>query len=112
MARATAYALPFADGAFDLVFTCGVLIHLTPDDLPRALAEIGRVSGRHVWIGEYHSECPVEIPYRGETGALFKRDFGAEFERCAANFRIAESGFLGKKETGYDDLTFWLLEKT
>ena len=32
-------ALPYTDNAADLVFTSGVLIHVPPSDLPRALSE-------------------------------------------------------------------------
>ena len=42
----SALAVPFADSAFDVVFTSGVLIHIAPKDLPRALDEIHRTSRR------------------------------------------------------------------
>ncbi len=53
--RADARSLPFADGAFDLVFTSGVLIHIPPADLGRAMDEIHRVSARWIWGLEYWS---------------------------------------------------------
>lgn len=40
--------LPYADSSFDLVFTASVLVHVRPEDLPRVLAEIARVSRGHV----------------------------------------------------------------
>jgi SAM-dependent methyltransferase len=42
LAQASVDALPFADGAFDLIVAWGVLFHLTTDQLHRALREIRR----------------------------------------------------------------------
>jgi SAM-dependent methyltransferase len=42
-AQADATALPFADGAFDLVFANHMLYHVPDADRPRAIAEIRRV---------------------------------------------------------------------
>src|SRR5262249_31933945 len=35
--QGSAFALPFDDETFDIVFTSAVLIHISPSDLPRAL---------------------------------------------------------------------------
>ncbi len=109
---AEAYKLPFADDAFDLVFTCGVLIHLCPNDLPLALREIGRVSRRFVWIGEYAADELTEVPYRGMEGALFKCDFGQLAATLNPELAEVERGFLAKGATPFDDLTWWLFERT
>ena len=37
--QASVLAIPYPDQNFDLVFTCGVLIHIAPTDVPVALAE-------------------------------------------------------------------------
>ena len=39
LALATAFEIPFPDGFFDVIFTSGVLIHIAPPDLPKALYE-------------------------------------------------------------------------
>src|SRR5690349_13913089 len=58
--------LPFEDGAFDLVFTTGVLIHQDPaTTLEPMMREIVRVSGRYVIAGEYYADELTEVPYRG-----------------------------------------------
>ena len=49
----TAFALPFRDGCFDLAFTSGVLIHISPDDLGRAIDELYRVTSRWLIVIEY-----------------------------------------------------------
>ena len=42
LVQSSAFDLPYENAAFDLVFTSGVLIHVSPADLPRALDEIYR----------------------------------------------------------------------
>ena len=109
--RARARELPFRDLEFDLAFTMGVLIHLPPDDLPRVMAEILRCSRRYVLCGEYHAPEPVEVRYRGQSRALFKRDFGGLYESLFPELRLRNRGFLSRAE-GWDDVTYWLFERT
>ncbi len=110
-ALASASQLPFPDGAFDLTFTCGVLIHIPPHLLEKTMGEVHRTSCRYIWCGEYYSENPEEITYQGRGGLLFKRDFGADYLRAFPGLRMVEKGFFGKAETGFDNLTWWLFEK-
>jgi pseudaminic acid biosynthesis-associated methylase len=102
--------LPFRDAWFDLVFTMGVLIHIPPATLPIVMAEIVRCSRRYVLCGEYFSEEPAEVPYRGQTGALFKRDFGALYQELFPELEQVDTGFLGR-EQGWDDVTWWLFRR-
>jgi spore coat polysaccharide biosynthesis protein SpsF len=106
-----ARALPFRDGWFDLAFTTGVLIHQPPATLPLVMAEIVRCSRRYILCGEYAAGTPTEVSYRGETGALFKRDFGAYYRELFPNLRLLEQGFLPRSEGVWDDVTYWLFEK-
>ena len=107
---AAARALPFREGAFDLVFTIGVLIHQPPDRLRDVMAEIVRCAGRWVLCGEYYGMAPTEVPYRGQSGALFKRDFGTDYQRWFASLRLVDCGFLSRDE-GWGDVTYWTFEK-
>jgi pseudaminic acid biosynthesis-associated methylase len=59
-------AMQFSDGAFDLVYTSGVLIHIPPAEMERAMREIVRVSRRWVWGWEYYCDEYQAIEYRGE----------------------------------------------
>ena len=102
--------LPFRDKWFDLVFTMGVLIHQPDDTLPLVMAEMVRTSRRFVLCGEYFAESEEEVPYRGETGALFRRDYGGLFLRLFPELELRASGFLGKDE-GWDDVTWWLFDR-
>lgn len=105
-----ARSLPFRDAFFDLTFTMGVLIHQPPETLPLVMSEIVRCSRRYVLCGEYFSADPTEVAYRGQTGALFKRDFGAYYQQLFPELRQLATGFLGKDQ-GWDDVTYWLFEK-
>jgi pseudaminic acid biosynthesis-associated methylase len=74
-AEASAFEIPYPDNYFDVVFTSGVLIHIAPGDLPRALDEIYRCAGQYIWGFEYYSPQTVEVKYRGNEGLLWKMDY-------------------------------------
>lgn len=103
--------LPFRDGAFDLVFTAGVLIHQPESSLMGVLGEVVRCSRSYILCIEYYSSETVGIPYRGQIGALFKRDYGGLYLKHFPELRRLEEGRLDRAE-GWDDVTFWLLEKS
>lgn len=72
----SAFDLPFKDDLFDMVFTAGVLIHLSPSDINTALDEIHRCARSYIWGFEYYSEKGYEmINYRGKENLLWKTDF-------------------------------------
>lgn len=105
-------ALPFGDGAFDLVFTSGVLIHVPPADLEATQREILRTSRRFVACAEYFSVEPQEKRYRGAEGLLFTRDFGGAYLDLAPGLQIVDYGFFWRRTTGLDDLTWHLFQKS
>lgn len=98
---------------FDLVFSCGVLIHVNPDDLLLTMSSMYDLSSRYVLIAEYFNRDPISISYRGSDEKLFKRDFGKLF---VENFDVSlvDYGFLWSyvyEPGGFDDVTYWLFEK-
>lgn len=99
------------DASVDLSFTSGVLIHVPPKDLLASIGELVRVSRRYVVCIEYFSDKPEEIPYRGQTEALFKRDFGSFYLENFPQLRVLDYGFAWKAMTGLDNLTWQLFEK-
>ncbi len=103
--------IPLADGAVDLAFTSGVLIHIAPDDLAASCAEIHRVSGRYIACVEYFADTPQEVRYRGRDGLLFKRDFGDFWMDRFADLALVDYGFFWRRATGLDNLTWWLFSK-
>jgi spore coat polysaccharide biosynthesis protein SpsF len=99
------------DGAVDLAFTRGVLIHVPPEDLLPSCRELVRVSRRYVMAVEYFSPREETIPYRGHDRALFKRDFGGFYLDHFPELRVVDYGFDWKRVTGMDDLIWWVFEK-
>jgi pseudaminic acid biosynthesis-associated methylase len=98
---------------YDLVFTCGVLIHLNPDDLPMVYDRMMALSSRYILINEYFNPVPQEINYRGHADRLFKRDFAGELmDRHDGKLSVVDMGFLWKRTCpSWDDSTWFLLEK-
>ncbi len=97
----------------DLVLIKGVLIHLNPDCLPQVYDLLHRTSKRYICIAEYYNPAPVEIPYRGNTGKLFKRDFAGEMLDRFPGLRLVDYGFLYRRDPNFaqDDITWFLLDK-
>lgn len=109
--NATGQSIPVDDGSMDMVFSAGVLIHIHPDDLPQVADEMHRVSRRWLLVAEYFSVKPETIPYRGRDDLLFKRDFGGYFMDRFDDLEIVDDGFLWRRTTGIDDVTWVLMRK-
>jgi len=107
---ARARRLPFRDRLADLTFTVGVLIHQSDESLPAVMAELVRCSARYVLWAEYHAPTDEAVPYHGQEGALFRRDYGALYTRHHPELAVAEEGFLDRDE-GFDRVTWQLLER-
>ncbi|MEQ9449351.1 MAG: methyltransferase domain-containing protein, partial [Rhodospirillaceae bacterium] len=99
------------DASVDLAFTCGVLIHIHPDQLLSSCTEIVRVARRYVVCVEYFANKPAEVPYRDQRDALFVRDFGSFYLDNFPNLKVIDYGFFWNRTTGLDDLTWWVFEK-
>lgn len=103
--------IPLPDGAVELAFTSGVLIHVAPERLDATLDEIHRVSSKYVMCAEYFSPRPETLSYRGQEGLLFRNDFGGRYLDRFADLELVDYGFFWKRATGLDDLTWWLFRK-
>jgi len=79
--KGSAFDLPFKDNYFDLVFTAGVLIHINPNDIAKALQDIYRVSKRYIWGFEYYADNYTEIQYRGKSELLWKTNFAELYKK-------------------------------
>jgi len=73
---AAARELPFRDGFFDLTLSVAVLIHQPSETIGDTIDELVRCSRRFVTVIEYTAPEVVEVTYRGQVGAFFKRPFG------------------------------------
>ncbi len=98
----------------DLAFTCTVLIHINPDELSRAYAQIAGATKRYAVICEYYNPSPVEIGYRGHTERLFKRDFAGEFMDAHPAFALRDYGFAYYRDPNFpmDDFSWFLMERS
>jgi pseudaminic acid biosynthesis-associated methylase len=97
----------------DFSFTIGVLIHLNPDVLPSAYQVLYESSSRYIAISEYYNPSPIELPYRGHSGRLFKRDFAGEMMTRYSDLRLIDYGFVYHRDPMFpgDDLTWFVMEK-
>lgn len=86
--QGTVFNLPFTNGSFDLVFTAGVLIHINPRDLSKAMNEITRVARKWIMGFEYYSTRSQRVIYRGEDELLWKRDFLSEYLKAVPGLKI------------------------
>ena len=109
--RGDVFDLPFKDDYFDLVFTAGVLIHISLSDLSKALSEIYRLSKRYILAVEYFAPTETAIHYRGLDDVLWKRDFLKHYQTLYHNLTLVRSGCWGD-EDGFDETHWWLLEKS
>ncbi|OGY92015.1 MAG: methyltransferase type 11 [Candidatus Komeilibacteria bacterium RIFCSPLOWO2_02_FULL_48_11] len=101
----SAFALPFKDSSFDLVFTTGVLIHISPNDIKAALAEIYRVSKKYIWGFEYFSDQYQSIEYRGHKDRLWKADFSKIYLDAFPDLRMMKrEKYLYTKNRNIDEM--------
>ena len=103
--------IELSDASVDFAFTCGVLIHVHPDELQASCQEIHRVSRRYIACVEYFADQPETITYQGETGMLFKRDFGAYWLEQFPDLKPIGHGFSWKPISGLDNMNWWIFEK-
>ena len=107
----SAFDIPYKDSYFDLVFTSGVLIHISPDDVAEALGEIHRCSRHYIWGMEYFAEDYVNVEYRGNEALLWKTNFA---KLCLNQFDdlnlVAEKHYKYFDSSNIDSM--FLLEKT
>jgi pseudaminic acid biosynthesis-associated methylase len=93
----------------DIVFTCTVLIHIAPKDLPAAMENIYKASNNYILAMEYYWPLVKSIEYRGLKDVLWKQDFGLLWLQ-KYNLNLMETGYLDARD-GFDRVTWWLLKK-
>ena len=108
--EADAFDIPFKEGYFDLVFTSGVLIHIAPKDVRRAMVEIHRCSKRYVFGFEYYSQGHEAVEYRGKKDLLWKADFPMVYMQTCPDLKLVRSEPIKYLSNDNVDVMF-LLEK-
>lgn len=98
---------------FDLVFTSGVLIHISPDNLHQVFDKLIKLTSKYCILIEYFNRTPIELSYQGRSKLLWKRDFGRDFLNYSG-FELCSYGFLWGYEydqAGFDDTTYWVFRR-
>lgn len=101
------------DNRYDLAFTCGVLIHISPEKLNEMYEILYKASKRYILVAEYYNPSPVEVLYRGNAGKLFKRDFAGEIMDKFKDVELVDYGFIYHRDNMFplDDITWFLMKK-
>tara|TARA_R110000822_G_scaffold15230_2_gene52753 strand:- start:220 stop:780 length:561 start_codon:yes stop_codon:yes gene_type:complete len=80
-----AWDIPFEDNSFDLVTMFDVIEHLLPEDTDRALQELGRVTGKKLFIAAANFssmhlgvQLHINIKTYDEWDAVFRKAFPTE----------------------------------
>ncbi|MCK5293373.1 MAG: methyltransferase domain-containing protein [Arcobacteraceae bacterium] len=73
--KGDALDIPFKDSFFDLVFTSGVLIHISPDNINSVIKEMNRVSNKYILGFEYFANKYTEVEYQGQNNLMWKTNF-------------------------------------
>ena len=96
----------------DIVISVGFLIHVNPGHLKKIYENLYKGTNKYILIVEYFNPTPVELNYRGEQNALFKRDFAGELIE-EYNLKLVDYGFIYSKDnwSPQDNLNWFLLEK-
>jgi pseudaminic acid biosynthesis-associated methylase len=109
--EANAFDIPFKDNYFDLVFTSGVLIHIAPENLSKAIKEIVRVSKKFIFGVEYFSEKCEEIEYRGNKNRLWKNNFPKLFLDTDSSLSLLKSRKIAYLDNKNNINVAYLIEK-
>ena len=108
--KGSALDIPYRKGYFDLVFTSGLLIHISPSDLPLAMREIHRCTKTYIWGFEYYADEYTKVVYRGNENLLWKGDFAGMYLDLFENLNLVKEERL--KYLSSENLdTMFLLEK-
>ena len=105
------FDLPFKDKYFDLVCTNGVLIHISPTDLPKIMAEMYRCSQKYIFGFEYFAETITEINYRGNDNFLWKADYSAMFMQQFPDLKLVKKEMYPYLDNSNNVDFIYLLEK-
>jgi pseudaminic acid biosynthesis-associated methylase len=109
--KGSAFDIPFKNNFFDMVFTSGVLIHISPEDIEKVLNEIHRCTSKYIFGFEYYSSNGYEpLKYRGIENLLWKTDFSKLFLKRFPDVRLINKKILKYKDNENLDIIY-ILEK-
>jgi len=105
-------SVPHENSSFDVVFTSGVLIHIAPADLPRALDEIHRCTRTYIWGLEYYSAEVAKVLYRGHDELLWKMDYARRYLERFPDLELVREQRIPYLENTNVDTVFLLRKKS
>ena len=109
--KGSAFDIPYKNNFFDLVFTSGVLIHISPDDIDKVLDEMYRCTNKYIWGFEYYNPDGYQmVNYRGADSLLWKTDFAKLFVDRFSDLRLVCKKIIKYKNNDNLDIMY-LLEK-
>ena len=99
---------------YDLVFTSTVLIHINPNMLQSVYELMYKSFARYICVSEYYSPHPEEIPYRGHSEKMYRRDFAGELLDKYPDLQLRGYAFNYQRDPIFPlgDTTWFLLEKS
>ncbi|MFC1911840.1 pseudaminic acid biosynthesis-associated methylase [Chloroflexota bacterium] len=109
--QGSAFDIPFRDDYFDLVFTSGLLIHISPGDIATALDEIYRCTNKYIWCFEYFAAEYTRVKYRGHDNLLWKTNFSKLFLDRFDGLELIREEFFKYVDNDNVDVMFLLRKK-
>ncbi len=111
LVKASAFDIPFKDNYFDVVFTSGVLTHISPKDIEKAIDEMHRCSRKYILgLEPYHPKDYQMVNYRGNDNLLWKTNFPKLFLDKFQDLKLVHQKILKRKSDDNLDVMY-LLEK-
>jgi pseudaminic acid biosynthesis-associated methylase len=109
-ASALSYIPTFAS---HLSLSMGWLIHVAPEDLPKAYDLLHNASQRYILLAEYFASSPTPVFYRGHENRLWRRDFAGEMLDRFPGLKVLDYGFVWRRDpiAPLDDVSWFLMEK-
>lgn len=109
--KGDALDIPFKDGFFDVVFTHGVLIHISPENITKVIQEIYRVSNDFIWGLEYYAPQYRDLEYHGQKNIMWKTDFCKLYTSTFSDLKLLKEKKYKYLEENHLEDQMYLLKK-
>lgn len=109
--QGSALDTPFRDNYFDLVFTTGLLIHISPSNIEKVLREIHRCTKKYIWGFEYYADRYTEVLYQGKKNMLWKTNFPKLYTNLFKDLKLLKEKKLKYLNNENIDVMFLLKKK-
>ena len=93
------------------MFTCGVLIHITPADLPSVMDEIYRTTREYIRGAEYYAPEITQVRYRDHSELLWKMDFAGQYMQRFPDLELVKEQRLPYLDNANVNTVFLLKKK-